>query len=189
MLIGYARVSTNKQNINLQKDALLKVGCEKVYEDEASGTKTKRLGLEKALEILRKGDTLVVWKLDRLGRSLKNLIELISDLNEKGINFKSLTDSIDTNTTSGRFFFHVMASLSEMERELIVERTKAGLEAAKKMGRVGGRKRKMTDKKIASAKKLLASGILPKDVAESLGVSIATLYKWVPASEQEKDLK
>ena len=182
MLIGYARVSTSDQNLNLQKDALLKIGCEKIYEDEISGTIKSRPGLDKTLEMLRTGDTLVVWKLDRLGRSVKNLISLISDLNSKDIHFKSITDSIDTSTPSGRFFFHVMASLSEMERELIVERTKAGLEAAKKLGRVGGRKRKMTPSKVSSAKKLLASGVVPKDVAQNLGISIATLYRWIPAN-------
>ena len=182
MLIGYARVSTSDQNLNLQKDALLKIGCEKIYEDEISGTTKQRPGLDKTLEILRAGDTLVVWKLDRLGRSVKDLILLISDLNSKNIHFKSITDSIDTSTPSGRFFFHVMASLSEMERELIVERTKAGLDAAKKLGRVGGRKRKMTPSKVNSAKKLLASGVVPKDVAQNLGVSIATLYRWIPAN-------
>jgi len=112
MLIGYARVSTSDQNLNLQKDALLKIGCEKIYEDEISGTIKSRPGLDKALEMLRTGDTLVVWKLDRLGRSVKNLISLISDLNSKDIHFKSITDSIDTSTPSGRFFFHVMASLA-----------------------------------------------------------------------------
>ena len=173
MLIGYARVSTNDQNLNLQKDALLKIGCEKIYEDAISGTIKSRPGLDKALEMLRTGDTLVVWKLDRLGRSVKNLISLISDLNSKDIHFKSITDSIDTSTPSGRFFFHVMASLAEMERDLIVERTKAGLEAAKKLGRVGGRKRKMTISKVNSAKKLLA---------QNLGISIATLYRWIPAN-------
>jgi len=182
VLIGYARVSTSDQNLNLQKDALLKIGCEKIYEDEISGTIKSRPGLDKTLEMLRTGDTLVVWKLDRLGRSVKNLISLISDLNSKDIHFKSITDSIDTSTPSGRFFFHVMASLSEMERELIVERTKAGLEAAKKLGRVGGRKRKMTPSKVSSAKKLLASGVVPKDVAQNLGISIATLYRWIPAN-------
>ncbi len=182
MLIGYARVSTSDQNLNLQKDALLKIGCEKIYEDEISGTIKVRPGLDKTLEMLRSGDTLVVWKLDRLGRSVKNLISLISDLNSKDIHFKSITDSIDTSTPSGRFFFHVMASLSEMERELIVERTKAGLDAAKKLGRVGGRKRKMTPSKVTSAKKLLASGVVPKDVAQNLGISIATLYRWIPAN-------
>jgi DNA invertase Pin-like site-specific DNA recombinase len=183
MLIGYARVSTNDQNLSLQKEALEKCGCEKIYEDKVSGTRANRPGLDKALEMLREGDTLVVWKLDRLGRSVKNLITLVSELNEKGIHFKSLTDSIDTTTPSGRFFFHVMASLAEMERDLIVERTKAGLEAAKKLGRKGGRKRKMTDSKIKSAKKLLENGIPPKDVANNLGISIATLYRWVPASD------
>jgi len=182
MLIGYARVSTSDQNLDLQKEALLKIGCERIYEDEISGTIKERPGLNKTIEILRAGDTLVVWKLDRLGRSVKNLISLISDLNSKDIHFKSITDSIDTSTPSGRFFFHVMASLAEMERELIVERTKAGLAAAKKLGRVGGRKRKMTNSKINSAKKLLASGVVPKDVAENLGISVATLYRWIPAS-------
>jgi len=184
MLIGYARVSTSDQNLSLQKDALLKVDCEKIYEDEISGTREFKPGLTKALEMLREGDTLIVWKLDRLGRSVKNLISLISDLNAKGIHFKSITDSIDTSTPSGRFFFHVMASLAEMERELIVERTKAGLEAAKKLGRKGGRKRVMTESKVNSAKKLLASGVLPKDVANNLGVSLATLYRWIPANQE-----
>ena len=170
MLIGYARVSTTDQNLTLQKEALEKAGCERIYEDEISGTEDNRPGLEKALEHLRKDDTLVVWKLDRLGRSVKSLIDLVSDLNSKNIHFKSLTDSIDTSTPSGRFFFHVMASLAQMERELIVERTKAGLDAAKKLGRIGGRKRKMTDSKLANAKKLLESGALPKDVAKDLGI-------------------
>ena len=183
MQIGYARVSTTDQNLSLQKKALEKHGCEKIYEDEISGTRSNRPGLNKALEMLRKGDTLVVWKLDRLGRSVKDLITLVADLNSREIHFKSLTDSIDTSTPSGRFFFHVMASLAEMERELIVERTKAGLEAAKKLGRKGGRKRKMTDSKLKSAKKLLESGVLPKDVANNLGVSLATLYRWIPASD------
>jgi len=182
MLIGYARVSTTDQKLTLQKDALLKAGCERIYEDELSGTKDNRPGLLKALEQLRENDTLVVWKLDRLGRSVKSLIELVSELHSKNIHFKSVTDSIDTSTPSGRFFFHVMASLAQMERELIVERTKAGLDAAKKLGRVGGRKRVMSDSKLASAKKLLEAGALPRDVAKDLGVSLATLYRWIPAS-------
>ena len=147
-----------------------------------SGTKDNRPGLNKALEMLRENDTLVVWKLDRLGRSVKSLIELVSDLNAKNINFKSLTDSIDTSTPSGRFFFNVMASLAQMERELIVERTTAGLAVAKKKGKIGGRKRVMTDSKLASAKRLLETGVSPKDVAKDLGVSIATLYRWIPAT-------
>lgn len=182
MFIGYARISTVDQNLTLQKEALEKAGCERIYEDEMSGTKDNRPGLNKALEMLRENDTLVVWKLDRLGRSVKSLIELVSDLNTKNINFKSLTDSIDTSTPSGRFFFNVMASLAQMERELIVERTTAGLAVAKKKGKIGGRKRVMTDSKLASAKRLLEAGVSQKDVAKDLGVSIATLYRWIPAT-------
>ena len=182
MLVGYARVSTQDQNLELQLSALKQIGCEKFYQDQLSGTKNNRPGLQLALEVLRKDDTLVVWKLDRLGRSLKGLIDLVNGLHKKDIHFKSITDNIDTSTTSGRFFFHVMASLAQMERELVAERTKAGLAAAKAQGRVGGRKRKMTKSKIESAKKLLAAGTLPKDVAHNLGVSIPTLYRWIPAS-------
>lgn len=185
MLIGYARVSTQDQNLELQRDALNKAGCKKIFEDKISGARADRPGLVMALEILREDDTLVVWKLDRLGRSVKQLVGLVSDLQKQGVQFKSLTDSIDTSTPSGRFFFHVMASLAEMERELIVERTHAGLETARKYGRKGGRKPKMTESKIESAKKLLASGIPPKDVAKNLGVSIPTLYRWVPASARD----
>jgi len=182
MLVGYARVSTQDQNLELQLEALTKAGCLKVFEDKVSGTRADRPGLGKAQEILRDGDTLVVWKLDRLGRSVKQLVDLVGELHKQGVQFKSLTDSIDTGTPSGRFFFHVMASLAEMERELIVERTRAGLEVARKLGRKGGRKLKMTESKIESAKTLLASGVPPKDVAENLGVSVPTLYRWIPAS-------
>ena len=182
MLIGYARVSTQDQHLELQREALVKAGCQKVFEDKVSGTRADRPGLAKALEMLREGDALVVWKLDRLGRSVKQLVDLIGELRQQGVQFKSVTDAIDTGTPSGRFCFHVMASLSEMERELIVERTRAGLEVARQLGRKGGRKPKMTGSKIASARKLLASGVPPKDVASNLGVSIPTLYRWVPAS-------
>jgi DNA invertase Pin-like site-specific DNA recombinase len=182
MLIGYARVSTLDQNLELQREALTKAGCQKVFEDKVSGTRTDRPGLATALEMLREGDTFVVWKLDRLGRSVKQLINLVSGLHKQSVQFKSLTDAIDTGTPSGRFFFHVMASLAEMERELIVERTRAGLDVARQLGRKGGRKPKMTGSKIESAKKLLSSGVPPKDVAKNLGVSVPTLYRWVPAS-------
>ena len=123
----------------------------------------------------------MVWKLDRLGRSVKQLVNLVGELQEQGIHFKSLTDSIDTSTAAGRFFFHVMASLAEMERELTIERTRAGLEIAKNLGRKGGRKPKMNESKLESAKKLLASGVPPKEVAKNLGVSVPTLYRWLPA--------
>ena len=182
MLIGYARVSTQDQNLDLQQEALTQAGCQKLFEDKMSGTRSDRPGLAKALEMLREDDTLVVWKLDRLGRSVKQLVDLVGELHQQGVQFKSVTDAIDTGTPSGRFFFHVMASLAEMERELTVERTRAGLEVARQLGRRGGRKRIMTDSKIESAKKLLASGVPPKDVAKNLGVSIPTLYRHIPAS-------
>jgi DNA invertase Pin-like site-specific DNA recombinase len=182
MLIGYARVSTQDQNLELQRKALLDTGCEKIFDDKVSGSRSERPGLAQALGILRDGDTLVVWKLDRLGRSVKHLVDLVGELDELGVHFRSLTDSIDTITVSGRFFFHVMASLAEMERELTVERTRAGLEVARSLGRVGGRKRKMTDSKLESARKLLAGGVSVKDVAKNLGVSVPTLYRWLPAS-------
>jgi len=182
MLIGYARVSTQDQNLELQREALSKAGCQKIYEDTISGSRAERPGLNKALEMLREGDSLVVWKLDRLGRSIKHLIDLVGTLAKQTIHLKSLTDSIDTATPSGRFFFHVMASLAEMERELTIERTRAGLEVARQLGRKGGRKRIMTDSKIESAKKLLANGVPPRDVAKNLGISVPTLYRWIPAS-------
>lgn len=182
MLVGYARVSTVFQNLDLQISALIEVGCDKIYRDQLPGTRVSQPGLEVALEVLRKNDTLVVWKLDRLGRSVKGLIDLVNQLHQKGIHFKSVTDNVDTSTPAGLFFFHVMASLAQMERELMAERTKAGLAAARAKGRVGGRKRKMTQSNIESAKQLLANGMLPKDVAQNLGVSVPTLYRWVPAS-------
>lgn len=182
MKFGYARVSTQDQNLGLQIEALTQAGCEKIFDDKISGSRGERPGLTKALEMLRDGDTLAVWKLDRLGRSVKHLVDLVGDLHKRGVQFKSLTDSIDTGTPSGRFFFHVMASLAEMERELTVERTRAGLEVARQLGRKGGRKRQMTDSKIESARKLLANGIPPRDVAKNLGVSVPTLYRWIPAA-------
>ena len=159
MKIGYARVSTQDQDLSLQIDDLQSAGCEKIFEDRTSGAKIKRNGLDKAVSHLRKDDVFVVWKLDRLGRSLKNLIDFVQDLNERGIEFQSITDKIDTTSPAGRFFFHMMGALAQMERELIAERTKAGLEAARKRGRVGGRPRAMTESKVKAAKKLLTDGI------------------------------
>jgi len=186
MLIGYARVSTQDQNLELQRQALTAAGCAKIYEDAMSGLRADRPGLAAAIEQLREGDTLVVWKLDRLGRTVKGLVELVESLHAKGIQFRSLTDAIDTSTPSGRFFFHVMASLAQMERELIAERTKAGLAAARKAGRVGGRKRSMTPTKIEAARTLMQQGTPAKDVAATLGVSVPTLYRWVPAATMEQ---
>jgi len=183
MLIGYARVSTQDQNLDLQDDALNKAGCERIFSDKLSGSRVERPGLTQALEVLRKGDTLCVWKLDRLGRTVKGLVDLVNALQVREIHFKSLTDSIDTSTPSGRFFFHVMASLAQMERELNAERTKAGLDVARQLGRTGGRKRKLTAEKAAVALKLLTGGTPPRDVAATLGVSVPTLYRWLPASQ------
>ncbi len=163
-------------------EALQKAGCKKIFEDRVSGTRAERPGLSQARESLPAGDTLVVWKLDRLGRSVKHLVDLVGELQQQGIQFKILTDSIDTGTPSGRFFFHVMDSLAEMERELIVERTRAGLEVARQVGRTGGRKRQMTETKVKAAEKLLASGVPARDVASNFGVSVPTLYRWVLAS-------
>ena len=184
MRIGYARVSTEEQSLDLQLDALKKAGCKRIFTDKASATKAERSGLTDALSHLRSGDVLVIWKLDHLGRTVKGLVDFVADLQVRGVQFRSLTDGIDTTTPAGRFFFHVMASLAEMERELIAERTTAGLAAARKRGRMGGRKRRMTPGKVESARQLLAGGMPPQDVARNLGVSIPTLYRWVPATSR-----
>ncbi len=184
MRIGYARVSTADQRLDVQHEALRAAGCEKLYDDTASGRVADRPGLHRALDQLRDGDTFVVWKLDRLGRSVKQLVDLVSGFERDGVNFVSITDSIDTSTPAGRFFFHVMASLAEMERELIVERTRAGLAAAERQGCRGGRKRIMTESKMESARLLLAGGAFPRDVAADLGVSLPTLYRWLPAGDR-----
>ena len=180
--IGYARVSTEDQNLALQLNALKQGGCTRIFTDKIGGARADRPGLNETLSHLRVGDTLVVWKLDRLGRSVKGLVDLVNTLEERGVHFRSLTDGIDTKTPAGRFFFHIMASLAQMERELIVERTRAGLAAARKLGRIGGRKRRMTHNKIKAARRLLTGGTPPRDVAENLGVSVPTLYRWLPAS-------
>jgi DNA invertase Pin-like site-specific DNA recombinase len=184
MRVGHARISTQDQRLDVQQEALTRSGCDKLFEDTISGRVIDRPGLQRALDILRAGDTFVVWKLDRLGRSVKQLVDLVSGFEQDGINFVSLTDSIDSSTPAGRFFFHVMASLAEMERELTVERTQAGLESARSRGRTGARRRLMTDRKVEAAKQLLANRTPPREVASDLGVSVATLYRWVPATER-----
>ena len=178
MIIGYARVSTHDQNLNLQLDALKTAGCERLFEDQISGSATERPGLAEALKILREGDTLVVWRLDRLGRSLKHLITTVSELEASGVGFRSITESIDTTTNSGKLVFHVFGALAEFERELIRERTKAGLASARARGRVGGRPRKLDAKRIAQARALLADpNQTVADVARVLNVGRATLYR------------
>lgn len=185
MFIGYVRVSTNDQNTALQRDALERSGCELIFEDKMSGRTAERPGLKKLLKRLSPGDTLVVWKLDRLGRSMRNLVILVEELKQRSVNFRSLTDSIDTSTPMGRFFFHVMGALAEMERELIVERTRAGLVAARAQGRIGGRRPKLTPEQWAQAGRLIAAGESRRRVAIIYDVGISTLYKKFPATRDK----
>lgn len=183
MNIGYARTSTNDQNTDLQLDALKDADCEKVFEEKASGAQRDRPQLKKALEYARDGDTIIVWKLDRLARSLKQLIETVEDLESRNIGFQSLSENIDTTTNGGKLIFHIFASLAEFERGIIRERTKAGLEAARARGRVGGRPPALKQNDIAVAKALLAEpDITVKEIAKRLGVSVSTLYKHLPAA-------
>lgn len=186
MLIGYARVSTFDQNLDLQKDALTKAGCERTIEETASGKNTERPGLNSIKEIMRKGDTLVVWRLDRLGRSLKDLIEWINYLDSKGVAFKSLQESIDTSTTTGKLIFHVFAALAEFERNLIRERTQAGLVAARARGRLGGRPKSLDSDKRQAVAKLYDDGKMPvMEICKMFKISKPTLYKYVKSVKAE----
>ena len=189
MLIGYARVSTDDQNLDLQRDALEKAGCEQIYTDQVSGTKARRPGLEQAFSHLRSGDTLVVWRLDRLGRSLRHLIDTVTELQEKGIEFKSLTESIDTRTSGGKLVFHIFGALAEFEREIIRERTQAGLQAARARGRYGGPKHKLTKKQVDIARQLWESKTPVKEICETLGISRATFYRYVKEDQKDKKLQ
>jgi len=178
MLIGYARVSTHEQTLNLQQDTLTKAGCNKIFTDTASGAKTERIGLDKALNYVRKGDTLVVWRLDRLGRSLPHLIATMTDLEERGIGFKSLTENIDTTTSGGKLIFHIFGALAEFERNLIRERTNAGLSAARARGRIGGRPKSLTPQQHRIAQSLYddPKNSIP-DICRTLKISKVTLYR------------
>lgn len=178
MQIGYARISTNDQNLDLQNDALTKAGCEKIFTDIASGAKSDRAGLMEALNFMRAGDTLVVWKLDRLGRSLRHLIDTVADIQAKKMGFRSIQENIDTTTSGGKLFFHIFGALAEFERDIIRERTNAGLASARARGKLGGRPRTMDKKKIGMAQSLYADGKSTiKDICETLKVSKATLYR------------
>jgi DNA invertase Pin-like site-specific DNA recombinase len=185
MLIGYARVSTPEQDLTPQLEALLAAGCERTFSDKASGAKADRAGLAEALSHARCGDIMVVWKLDRLGRTMKGLVDLSAELAGRGIGLKSLTDGIDTGGTAGKLVFHIMAAMAEMERDLIRERTTAALIVARRGGRVGGRKTVMTPRRVEAARKLLASGMSAREIAPTIGVSVATLYRHLPAAAQD----
>jgi DNA invertase Pin-like site-specific DNA recombinase len=180
MLIGYARVSTQDQTLNLQKDALEKAGCQKIFTDIASGVKQEREGLEEALSHTREGDTLVVWRLDRLGRSITHLIQTVQGLGKRGVGFRSLTENIDTTTSGGKFVFHIFGALAELERDIIRERTQAGLAAARSRGRSGGRPQKMTPAKLRLAQQAMR---LPEtnvgDLCRELGIGRQTIYRYV----------
>jgi DNA invertase Pin-like site-specific DNA recombinase len=187
MLIGYARVSTSDQNPSLQEDALHAAGCERLFTDTAGGAREDRPALLRALDHLRAGDTLVVWKLDRLGRSLRHLIDTVTDLHERGIGFKSLQEQIDTTTSGGKLICHVFGALAEFERDLIRERTQAGLQAARARGRVGGRRRLLTGKKADMALALLHDpNHSIADICAMLGVSRSTLYRCKQASRNQQ---
>ena len=185
MKIGYVRVSKQEQHEALQIDALKEAGCEKWFVDKMTGSKAERKGLDEALAYVRPGDTFIVWKLDRAGRSLTHLIELLKGLQERGIEFISLTEQIDTTTPGGKLIFHLMGALAEFERDLIRERTNAGLAAARARGRIGGRPRKLkTNGKVALAQRMFTdqSHFLP-EICAALGISRATLYRYVKEAE------
>jgi len=187
--IGYARVSTDDQNLDLQRDALRQAGCSVIYEETASGKSAARPELEQCRKALRAGDTLVVWRLDRLGRSLPDLVQIVAELEQRGVHFESLTEKIETSSAAGKLVFHVFAALAEFERNLIRERTHAGLAAARARGRKGGRKPALTPQQVREIKALLRDPSIPvASIADRYGVSRTTIYKYagadVPARHQ-----
>jgi DNA invertase Pin-like site-specific DNA recombinase len=187
-LIGYARVSTTEQHLHLQQDALHAAGCTKIFTDTISGATKERKGLADALNYIRAGDTLVVWRLDRLGRSLKDLIERITDLHNRNIGFKSLTENIDTTTSGGKLIFHIFGALAEFERDIIKERTNAGLTAARARGRQGGRPRSSLsdDRKLQMARQMYENkATRVGDICKALGIPRSTFYKYVRKQERK----
>ena len=178
MLIGYARVSTRDQNLDLQLDKLREAGCEKIFSDKASGVREDRPGLAEAIAYARSGDTLTVWKLDRLGRTMKSLIRFVDDLRESGVEFKSINEGLDTSTPMGRFTFHILGALAQMEAELVKERTMAGLQASRARGKLGGRPKKITPDQLVMARTLMTNPDLTMEqIARQLGVGKSTLYR------------
>jgi DNA invertase Pin-like site-specific DNA recombinase len=186
MLIGYARVSTYEQTLNLQRDALEKAGCTKIFTDTASGAQTERKGLEAALSYVRNGDTLIVWRLDRLGRSLPHLITTMTTLEERGIGFKSLTENIDTTTSGGKLIFHIFGALAEFERNLIRERTTAGLTAARARGKKGGRPQALTARQLGIASDLYEKRHPIAEICRTLKISKATLYRAIKTAQRRQ---
>lgn len=177
--IGYARISTSEQLVDLQTDALTKAGCTRIFTETISGTKDDRPQLAKALDYVRQGDTFVVWKLDRLGRSIRHLLATVDDLGSRGVQFRSIQEGLDTTTSAGRLLFTIVGAIGEFERSIIVERTHAGLASARARGRVGGRPSTSTPKKVADAKRLLNGGATYAEAARAVGTSRATLFRWL----------
>ncbi|ELW0057993.1 recombinase family protein [Staphylococcus pseudintermedius] len=191
MKIGYARVSTGLQNLNLQEDRLNAYGCEKIFSDHISGSKSKRPGLDKAIEFARSGDTIVVWRLDRLGRNMEDLITLVNELNERGVSFHSLEENItmDKSSSTGQLLFHLFAAFAEFERNLILERSSAGRIAARARGRYGGRPEKLNQKDLNLLKTLYDNGTPIKTIAEQWQVSRTTIYRYLNKLKEKEDEK
>ncbi|HFQ1299102.1 recombinase family protein [Staphylococcus aureus] len=191
MKIGYARVSTGLQNLNLQEDRLNAYGCEKIFSDHISGSKSKRPGLDKAIEFARSGDTIVVWRLDRLGRNMEDLITLVNELNERGVSFHSLEENItmDKSSSTGQLLFHLFAAFAEFERNLILERSSAGRIAERARGRYGGRPEKLNQKDLNLLKTLYDNGTPIKTIAEQWQVSRTTIYRYLNKLEEKEDEK
>ncbi|QIN27770.1 helix-turn-helix domain-containing protein (plasmid) [Staphylococcus chromogenes] len=189
MKIGYARVSTGLQNLNLQEDQLKAYGCEKIFSDYISGSKSKRPGLDKVIEFARSGDTIVVWRLDRLGRNMEDLITLVNELNERGVSFHSLEENItmDKSSSTGQLLFHLFAAFAEFERNLILERSSAGRIAARARGRLGGRPEKLNRKDLKLLKTLYDNGTPIKTIAEQWQVSRTTIYRYLNKLENKED--
>jgi DNA invertase Pin-like site-specific DNA recombinase len=185
-IIGYARVSRTEQSNDLQHDALIAAGCTRIFSDEMSGARADRPGLKQALDYAREGDTLVVWRLDRVGRSVSHLIEVVGELERRGVALQSLTEQIDTSSPSGKLVFHVFSAIAEFERSLIRERVTAGLEAARKRGRIGGRPKVVDAAKARSIRAMRAQGMTTREILESAQISRATLFRFYKEEEERR---